>query len=405
MLTMQLHSVLPGFILAGAVFFVTGIQSPALGQVNVAAAEFQTIQPHSYVHALGNATVAARGYPGAIGVNPATIGTQGAVRVGSNVNLRRGPLVTSPWIFPEFWITAPSGSMKLGQWAVGVQVKHFSRSTTEFGYPQGGSPGEVSVFEQSIKLAGAYDLTPGLAVGGGINVIRARLPSVTSEEVDTHPTIDLGLHYQKQIDGEVVALRPALGLSLTDFGANISYKDAERDYAAPTMVRMGGGLEATSTSYRYGRPEWRIGVYGAFSNLLVNGEWVEQNGIERFEVDGPFKSLITGWKSTIGVATGPGEWASVDSWERLTKHAGVEMAVLDILSMRLGRYHESDDNGGRQYTALGFGLDAYYVAIDASWTLGDQPFQDYSFGRVILRIPLSESPQNFWRAILDHSAR
>ncbi|PSQ62757.1 MAG: hypothetical protein BRD27_01760, partial [Bacteroidetes bacterium QH_10_64_19] len=79
-----------------------------------------------------------------------------------------------------------------------------------------------------------------------------------------------------------------------------------------------------------------------------------------------------------------------------------EMSVLDILSLRLGRFHESDDNGGRQYTALGLGLDAYYVSLGASWTLGDERFQQYSYGRLTVRIPLSDSPRNFWPALLGN---
>jgi hypothetical protein len=77
------------------------------------------------------------------------------------------------------------------------------------------------------------------------------------------------------------------------------------------------------------------------------------------------------------------------------------MEVLDAFSVRLGRFHESDDNGGRQYTAFGLGLDMYYVSLDASWTLESElTFRDFSYGRLTVRIPLSDSPRNFWPALL-----
>ncbi|WP_208427140.1 MULTISPECIES: hypothetical protein [Salinibacter] len=79
------------------------------------------------------------------------------------------------------------------------------------------------------------------------------------------------------------------------------------------------------------------------------------------------------------------------------------MSALDLLSIRLGRFHENEDNGSRQYTALGLGLDAYYVSLDASWTLGDEdPFQQFSYGRLTVRIPLSDSSRNFWPALLGN---
>jgi hypothetical protein len=147
-------------------FLILGQVSGTHAQVGFAGAEFQTIQPYPHVHALGNATVAAYSSPGAIGVNPATIGGSEAVRVGGNFNLRRGPVYSSPWFFPDTWIAAPSATVKRGDWAAGIQVKHFSRRTLEQRDPQGRRLPDLEQFEQSIKLAVAFDLSPRLTVGG-----------------------------------------------------------------------------------------------------------------------------------------------------------------------------------------------------------------------------------------------
>jgi hypothetical protein len=393
-------------LLSIGVLFGIWSARPAPAQVLQTAYDFQTIQPHPYVHALGNATVAARGYPGAIGVNPATIGTEGAVRIGSNVNLSDAPLYSSPGIstsFADYWIAAPSATVKMGSWAGAAQVKHFSRGSLEIRSPQGERLYTVNVFEQSIKLAGAYDATSALTVGGAINLLRSRGLYQEGKGVKTHPTFDLGVHYQTRMEQELVALHPSGGLSITDFGGNVSIQDRPGERAAPTTIRGGGALDVTSQSKQFGRPEWRIGLYGALSNLLVSGEFKEENGRTYFEADGPFRALYSGWGTTKGVIGPAGERSTIGTWERITKHVGMEMSVLDILSLRLGRFHESDDNGGRQYTALGFGLDAYYVSLDASWTLGDEePFQQFSYGRLTVRIPLSDSPRNFWPALLGN---
>jgi len=382
------------------VFLGIGSPRPVHAQVGLTAYNFQVVQPHPFVHALGNATVAARGYPGAIGVNPATIGTEGAVRAGSTLNLSRGPAYSSPWFRSQFWIAAPSATGKIGPWAGGIQVKHFSRGDTEIRNPQGERVFSGSVFDQAIKLVGAYDLTSSVTVGGGVNLIRSRGVYQFDGKIKTHPTIDVGVHYQAEAEQGFVKLRPSLGLSITDFGGNVSVQARPGDLAAPTTIRGGGALQLTAQSTHFGRPEWRVGLYGALSNQLVSGTFVEDEGTEYFDADGPFKGLFSGWGSTRGVFMRSGERAEVGPWERITKHVGAEMSVLDLLSVRLGRFHESDDNGGRQYTVLGVGLDAYYVSLDASWDFRDEPVDQLSYGRLTVRIPLSDSPRNFWPALL-----
>nr|WP_251965500.1 PorV/PorQ family protein [Salinibacter ruber] len=380
---------------------IVGQVSEAYAQVGLAGAEFQTLQPYPHVHALGNATVAASSSPGAIGVNPATIGESEAARVGGNFNLRRGPVYSSPWFLPETWIAAPSATVKRGDWAAGVQVKHFSRRTLDQRDPQGRRLPDLEQFEQSIKLAVAFDLSSRLTVGGAGNLIRSRVKRRTGNEVKLHPTLDLGVHYATEIEQGTVRLRPGVGFSLTDFGATLSSIGPD-DAPAPTTFRAGGALEAASSSSRFGRPEWQVGLYGALSNLLVSGTFRQKDGREYFEADGPFTALFNGWGRTKGGIEGrSGERAEVGPWERLKKHVGIELGVLDALSVRLGRFHESDDNGGRQYTAFGLGVDVYYVSLDASWTLGDDPPLDQvSYGRLTVRIPLSDSPRNFWPALL-----
>ena len=252
---------------------------PAPAQVLQTAYDFQTVQPHPYVHALGNATVAASGYSGAIGVNPATIGTEGTVRIGSNVNLSRGPVYSSPWNVSPLInsIATPSVTMKRGRWATGVQVKHSDWEDREVRNPQGEVIG-TTAFQQSIKGVAAYEVNPMVTVGAGMNLIRSRLPSRFGSGVELHPTLDLGVQYQTQVEKDFVNLRPALGLSMTDFGGNVSYENRPGDLAAPTTIRGGGALNVTSQSKQFGRPEWRIGLYGVLSNLLVSGEFVEENG-------------------------------------------------------------------------------------------------------------------------------
>ena len=388
---------------AGMLLGAALLSAPAHAQLGQTAADFRTIQPHPYVHALGDAPVAVQGHPGAIGLNPAAIGERGMGTLGSNLTLRRGPFLSSPWFFAGHWITAPSVAVQRGPWAVAGQLKHFSRGVIEYRDAEGRSQGLVHEFEQSISLTGAYDVTTSLTLGAGLNLIRTRIASRTGPDVQADYTVDLGLQYDRAFDRGFATLRPALGLSLTDFGPNVTYPNLPDTFGAPTTVRGGGALELASTARRFGRPEWRIGVYGALSNLLVSGEFVDLiGGRAYFEADGPFRSLFAGWGSTRGVQTPDGP-AQVGPWERLKKHVGVEVAALDVFSVRLGRFHEADTNGGRQYAAFGFGLDLYYASLDVSWAAGDDtPIQELAYGRLTIQVPLGgDQPQNFWPVLFE----
>ena len=62
------------------------------------SAFFQTIIVDPYSQALGEATVALRGYPGATSINPASIGRLNTVQFGSNLNPDGGELLRTPWL-------------------------------------------------------------------------------------------------------------------------------------------------------------------------------------------------------------------------------------------------------------------------------------------------------------------
>lgn len=382
---------------------------PSMGQVGLTRARFQTIQPNPFVQALGNATVAARGYPGAVGVNPATIGRAGLVSTSSNVQLRNGPLFSSPWplglrFVEELWVTAPSVSVKRGGWAGAFQIKHFSLGTIEVRNSEGESLGEINQFEQSIKVAVARDLTEHVTVGTGVNLIRLRHTGTgvdDREQTTTLPTLDLGVHYERELKSEGVRLSPAAGISLTDFGPTISFEGDPNVYGAPMTARIGGALTAASTAQWRQRPAWRAGLYAAVSNRLVSGTASGREGRGAFRADGPFRALVAGWGTTRGQQT-PDGVAQVGPWERLNKHVGLNLSLYDLLSVRVGRYHEDEDNGARQYTSLGFGLDAYYLALDVSWVPNDEKSpQRVGYGRLTVRVPLTRHPRNFWPDLLE----
>ena len=76
-------------------------------------------------------------------------------------------------------------------------------------------------------------------------------------------------------------------------------------------------------------------------------------------------------------------------------------SLLDVLSFRWGRFHETLYMGNRSYASRGWGIDLYYVAFDASRVLSDEStFKDMSYQSITARVPIGHAPANFWPRLL-----
>ena len=371
---------------------------------------FSFLQQHSQprIHALGEATVALRGYPGAVDINPATIGEPGTVRVGSDV--LGDAVFASAWLpnlFPErLWLTTPSLSVKQGRWAGAAQLKYFDLGEEERRDANGNVVSTTQSQEWSAMAAVAYDLTPRLTVGGGTQLLRSeRLPDarLASSSITT-VALDLGLHYRRSFRVESLHIRPSLGWSLNNFGPTVDYEpDEPGDQALPVKMRVGGAVAVESARAWMGRALVRATLTGQLSKVFANTEEKQTSDDQVYtDADGPFRALFaSGWGTAPGERRASGERPRLSVWEQTIKHAGAEVRVADILALRWGRFHENEFNGGRQFTTYGFGVDLYYVEVDHSWTAGDGAL-NHSFWRLTARIPFNgEAPQNFWPEILN----
>ncbi|HMB90304.1 MAG TPA: hypothetical protein VKP65_05610 [Rhodothermales bacterium] len=102
---------MPSFRLTVAAFLLLVLS--LIGPVQICKAQygaafFQTFVPDPRTQALGEATVALRGYAGALSINPATIGRSGVVQLSTNVGLR----AADPGIIESAWL--PHSPVDLG---------------------------------------------------------------------------------------------------------------------------------------------------------------------------------------------------------------------------------------------------------------------------------------------------
>lgn len=401
----------------------------AWGQVS-GAFMFQQTHTHPRIHALGEATVALRGYAGAASINPATIGRQNLMQLGSDVSAD-GPLAfRSPWpvgtaLGTETWFANPTLDVKRGRWAFAYQYKHFSSGTHELR----SGPGELRQFESydyAHKIAVAYDVTSGFSVGVGLNYLKSQLGSeaevreVRGEEAGTvNPSgfsFDLGLYYERPFSISPLRVAPSLGWSLADFGRHVEVLGEE----SPLSTTMRGGLslvlETESTFLE--RPVLSLGLHGNVSKLVIRETFVcdeADQSCER-EADGPVQALFTTWQP-IEICTStawhcqedPSRVTSLSVADQLRQHRGAELSLLGIASLRWGRFYEREANGDRHFSTRGWGLDLFYLALERSWVSEihdtNRLLEEASFWRLTARVPLGPARDNFWPALWSYLQR
>ena len=378
-----------------------GVARSAAQGVGVGGASFQTIVVDPYSQALGEATVALRGYPGAASLNPATIGRANTAQVGSNWNTSAGRFFQTPWWFDGLWLASPAIDIRLHRWAVAYQFKQFTLDNPDFRDAQNNPLGQVT--DRSHKVAVAYDLRPNLTIGVGLNLISTEIGGVTVGINSLHPSatgvsFDFGIVYGRMFDIPHVRLKPSVGWSLTDFGKKLRFEEAGRDDPLTMVMRSGLSLQVESKNQRLRRPLITAGLHGGLSKALVGVD-------DDFEPYGPFEALIKTWKPfkvrTNAFNDDPAAFKEVGVLDQLVTQAGLEVSLLRIVALRLGDYHEPMYGGGRQYSTYGFGVDLYYVAFDYSRaTTNESLFDGVTFWRLTARIPLAASPDNFWPDLL-----
>lgn len=371
----------------------------ARAQVGQQAFVFQKIVTDPEARALGEATVAERGILGAADLNPATIGSKGSARAGSNLVIGGDVPFRTPWIFSTS-LSLAYADVKVGRWAGAYQYKHLDLGLRELRDAQNNPTGSREAHDFTHKLAASYDVTERLTAGVGLNLIRHRTaPAGTtalgkSTEMDG-TSFDLGLVYTRDWSFTPARLRGGVGWSLTDFGKKVSADPL------PTTMRLGGSAAAASSASLLGRPIVEAAVYGALSKAIVRARF-EPDATVR--TDGPWRSLLTTWQPQAIHFDPDGDPIVLGVWDQVVRHAGASASVLEILELRAGRLHEHTFNGARQYSTLGWGIDLYYVRLDRSWISSIEkghPLERVDFWRLTARIPLTTDEGNFWRELFE----
>ena len=341
--------------------------------------------------------MAIKGYAGAAQINPATIGRNQTVQLGSTVDLGQG-FRTSwlPDLTDDWWLATPSLDLKLNRLAFAYTYKRFDFSGI-YTNPRFSNPTHTA--DDSHKLAAAFDISEQFTAGLALNLIGITVQEPGLEfgqnEKRRSYSFDLGIHYRRDFRVSFADLSTTLGWSLTDFGPRI--EDAPSltgpgNSDLPLSMAMRGGLGLLLESHKRVNklPMVSIGLYGSVTKSLI---YFDDNN----NPAGPFEALIKGWKSFEVQRNAPvnGRYSTeevVNAFEQMTRHTGLNVAFLKALHVRWGRHREGQFAGNRNYDVLGLGLDAHFLAVNYSKVLDrgeDNVFRGMKAWNITARIPIN----------------
>lgn len=176
--------------------------------------------------------------------------------------------------------------------------------------------------------------------------------------------VDIGLYYQhmfelKGFEGGLLSF----GLSISNIGNKIAYvsgaSTGEKDFL-PANLRLGLGFDWHIDSYN------RLAFMGEINKLLVPTPAIyDSTGV----------NVIKGMDNGVPVFTGilhsfydaPGGFK--EEMKEIMWSLGAEYWWNNLVSVRLGYFHESMDKGARQYMTIGAGIRYNIFGLDLSYLI------------------------------------
>jgi len=375
-------------LLSSIIIFIFSVQLSSAQSVTVNAMPF--LMEHSSMRskALGYATVAMSGYPGAAEINPATIGKDSVIQ-GSTYFLDKKRALFSRDYGYHLKLFQPNIDFKKGNFGVAAYLSYLNFGKQTLTDEKGNFISTEKSYEQSISLAGSYEITPHLSAGLGMHYLTSKL-GVSNIQVGNYDSkgvhsfaIDLGLLYKRSYVLNSVILKPSFGWSLTNFGSVLHYTSIDSD-PLPMEMQGGLGLLISSKDEQNQHPVFSIGLYTSLSHILARKD---ENGHSY----GPFKSLFKGW--------GPyqdsiyyGQNSRVSFTDQFSTHYGIELTMLDRISLRFGYINSARHSHGYNETNYGIGLNFKYVNIDFTMSsYGNGLNTSNGLLQITLRYPLNSN--------------
>jgi hypothetical protein len=332
--------------------------SDLLGQENAitTAVPFLAISPDARHAALGDAGVATSADANAAYWNAAKL-----VFIDKKYG---GSLSYTPWlgkIVNDMSVSYLTGFYKITrEQAVALGIKYFDLGEINFRDINNKSLGDFNPREMSLDATYSRLLTEQFSIGATGRYIYSNLTGALSMS-DAKPAhsvaVDIGVYYNLPIKRSAKTSNLALGATITNIGAKVTYTNAENKDFLPTNLRIGSAYTTELDPYN------KITFVLDFNKLLVPSPPIYNDSGEIVYGKDPDRSLLSGIFGSFNDAP---DGASEEIKEIMTS-AGVEYWYNDTFAGRLGYFNEAKVKGNRKYMTLGVGFRRNNFGIDVAY--------------------------------------
>jgi len=280
----------------------------------------------------------------------------------------------TPWLtslgINDIYLAHLAGYYKLtDNDAIGLGMTYFSLGSIQFTNIDGSPLQDVRPNEYCISGSYSRKLSRDFSVGLSAKFIQSRLfgsitagnnPTANIGNPATTAAVDLGAYYTKEINLRGNPSVMNFGLSINNFGPQVSYSDKNaRDYI-PTMLRLGGSL--TSQVDQYNKVTFALDL----NKICVptpHYEVSKKNGQD--SVVRSNESFISGFASSLYKADG----GFSEKLKEIQISTGIEYWYDDLFAVRGGYFYENKEKGNRNYFSAGLGVRYQTLGFDLSYII------------------------------------
>jgi hypothetical protein len=276
-------------------------------------------------------------------------------------------------IIDDMSIANLSGYFKINkEQTVGLAMSYFDLGQIQFTDWDGNDLQDFRPRE--FALAGSYSrlLSDEMSVGVTLKYIHSNLTgnvytSTNDSQAGVSLAADVGWYWNKDIMAFGKNSNIALGATITNIGAKLTYSNDEQNEFIPTNLRLGSA--------------WKLEVdpFNSFTFALdFNKLMVPTPPVYEYDETGQITGIARGKDPDRALLSGMfGSFTDApdgfsEELQEVMIATGIEYWYKDIFAARGGYFHEHTNKGNRKYFTLGLGMRYNVFGIDFAYLVPTQ---------------------------------
>lgn len=283
-----------------------------------------------------------------------------------------------PWlgnIVDDMSVSYLSGFKKIDRvQTVGVSLRYFDLGEIQLTNDQGFAIGLENPRELAVDGTYSRKLTENMGIGVTGRYIWSNLSGSISNNSDGKPgssvAVDLGWYYRKDLLLSGRNSNLALGASITNIGAKLTYSSESNEDFLPINLRIGSAFTTNLDPYNsltfaldFNKllvptpPIYEVDEDGNFVTDPVTGDNVIRRGKD------PDRPLLSGMFGSFSDA--PDGFS--EEMQEIMIAFGTEYWYRDVFAARAGYFYENANKGARQFITVGLGFRYQVFGLDFSY--------------------------------------